>query len=63
VPTLQADFLVPETALMLEAIIWAKANPDGKMAANATGNRTRDTGFTRHLSPRLVVPCPTDKPE
>jgi len=46
VHTLQADFLVPETALMLEAIIWAKANPDGKMAANATGNRTRDTGFT-----------------
>jgi len=63
VHTLQADFLVPETALMLEAIIRAKANPDGKMAANATGNRTRDTGFTRHLSPRLVVPCPTDKPE
>jgi len=50
VHTLQADFLVPETALMLEAIIRAKANPDGKadvilsdMAANATGNRTRDT--------------------
>jgi len=50
VHTLQADFLVPETALMLEAIIRAKANPDGQadvilsdMAANATGNRTRDT--------------------
>jgi 23S rRNA (uridine2552-2'-O)-methyltransferase len=50
VHTLQADFLAPETAPMVEAIIRAKANPDGKadvilsdMAANATGNRTRDT--------------------
>jgi len=50
VHTLQADFLAPETALMLEAIMRAKANPDGKadvilsdMAANATGNRTHDT--------------------
>jgi len=58
VHTLQADFLVPETALMLEAIIRAKANPDGKMEANATGNRTRDTGFTRHLSPVLLSPVP-----
>lgn len=48
--TLQADFLAPETAPMVEAIIRAKANPDGKadvvlsdMAANSTGNRTRDT--------------------
>jgi 23S rRNA (uridine2552-2'-O)-methyltransferase len=48
--TLRADFLAPETAPMVEAIIRAKANPDGKadvvlsdMAANATGNRTRDT--------------------
>lgn len=50
VHTLQADFLAPETAPMVEAIIRAKANPEGKadvilsdMAANATGNRTRDT--------------------
>ncbi|KAH9013615.1 23S ribosomal RNA methyltransferase [Lactarius deliciosus] len=50
VHTLQADFLAPETAPMVEAIIRAKANPDGKadvilsdMAANATGNRTHDT--------------------
>jgi 23S rRNA (uridine2552-2'-O)-methyltransferase len=50
VHTLQADFLAPETAPMIEAIIRAKANPDGKadvilsdMAANATGNRTHDT--------------------
>jgi 23S rRNA (uridine2552-2'-O)-methyltransferase len=50
VHTLQADFLAPETALMVDAIIRAKANPDGKadvilsdMAANATGNRTHDT--------------------
>ena len=49
VHTLQADFLAPETAPMLEAIIRAKANPDGKadailsdMAANTTGNRTHD---------------------
>jgi len=49
VHTLQADFLAPETAPMVEAIIRAKANPEGKadvilsdMAANATGNRTRD---------------------
>jgi 23S rRNA (uridine2552-2'-O)-methyltransferase len=50
VHTLQADFLAPETASLVEAIICAKANPDGKadvilsdMAANATGNRTHDT--------------------
>ena len=50
VHTLQADFLAPETASMVEAIICAKANPDGKadvilsdMAANSTGNRTHDT--------------------
>ena len=50
VHTLQADFLAPETAPLVEAIIRAKANPDGKadvilsdMAANATGNRTHDT--------------------
>lgn len=50
VHTLQADFLAPETAPMVEAIIRAKANPEGKadvilsdMAANSTGNRTRDT--------------------
>ncbi|KAI0245934.1 23S ribosomal RNA methyltransferase [Lactifluus subvellereus] len=50
VHTLQADFLAPETAPMVEAIIRAKANPDGRadvilsdMAANATGNRTHDT--------------------
>ena len=50
VHTLQADFLAPETASMVEAIIRAKANPDGRadvilsdMAANATGNRTHDT--------------------
>ncbi|KAI9512551.1 23S ribosomal RNA methyltransferase [Russula earlei] len=50
VHTLQADFLAPETAPMVEAIIRAKANLDGKadvilsdMAANATGNSTRDT--------------------
>ena len=50
VHTLQADFLAPETAPMVEAIIRAKANPDGKadvilsdMAANTTGNRTHDT--------------------
>jgi len=50
VHTLQADFLAPETAPMVEAIIRAKANPDGKadvilsdMAANATGNRAHDT--------------------
>jgi len=50
VHTLQADFLAPETAPMVEAIIRAKSNPDGKadvilsdMAANATGNRTHDT--------------------
>ncbi|KAI9439040.1 23S ribosomal RNA methyltransferase [Lactarius indigo] len=50
VHTLQADFLAPETAPMVEAIIRAKANPDGKadvilsdMAANATGNRIHDT--------------------
>ncbi|KAI0294096.1 23S ribosomal RNA methyltransferase [Multifurca ochricompacta] len=50
VHTLQADFLAPETAPMVEAIIRAKANRDGKadvilsdMAANATGNRTHDT--------------------
>jgi 23S rRNA (uridine2552-2'-O)-methyltransferase len=50
VHTLQADFLAPETAQLVEAIICAKANPDGKadvilsdMAANTTGNRTHDT--------------------
>ena len=50
VHTLQADFLAPETASLVEAIICAKANPEGKadvilsdMAANATGNRTHDT--------------------
>ena len=50
VHTLQADFLAPETASLVEAIICAKANPDGKadvilsdMAANASGNRTHDT--------------------
>ncbi|KAI0259153.1 23S ribosomal RNA methyltransferase [Gloeopeniophorella convolvens] len=50
VHTLQADFLAPETAAMVDAIIRAKANPDGKadvilsdMAGNATGNRTHDT--------------------
>ncbi len=50
VHTLQADFLAPETAPLVDAIIRAKANPDGKadvilsdMAANATGNRTHDT--------------------
>jgi 23S rRNA (uridine2552-2'-O)-methyltransferase len=50
VHTLQADFLAPETAPMVEAIIRAKANPEGKadvilsdMAANATGNRVHDT--------------------
>jgi 23S rRNA (uridine2552-2'-O)-methyltransferase len=49
VHTLQADFLAPETALLVEAIIRAKAYPDGKadvilsdMAANATGNRIHD---------------------
>ena len=30
VHTHQADFLAPETAPMVEAIIRAKANPDGK---------------------------------
>ena len=46
VHTLQADFLAPETAPIIEAIICAKANPDGKadvilsdMAANATEER------------------------
>jgi 23S rRNA (uridine2552-2'-O)-methyltransferase len=50
VHTLQADFLAPETAALVEAMICAKANPDGKadvilsdMAANATGNPTHDT--------------------
>jgi len=50
VHTLQADFLAPEAAPMVEAIIRAKSNPDGKadvilsdMAANSTGNRTHDT--------------------
>jgi len=50
VHTLQADFLAPETGPMVEAMIRAKANPDGKadvilsdMAANATGNRAHDT--------------------
>jgi 23S rRNA (uridine2552-2'-O)-methyltransferase len=50
VHTLQADFLAPETAPMVEAMIRANANPDGKadvilsdMAANATGNQTHDT--------------------
>ena len=47
--TLQADFLAPETAALVEAIICAQANPDGKadvilsdMAANTTGNPTHD---------------------
>ncbi|KAH9959321.1 FtsJ-like methyltransferase-domain-containing protein [Russula dissimulans] len=50
VHTLQVDFLAPKTALMLEAIIRAKENSEGKadvilsdMATNATDNRTHDT--------------------
>jgi len=67
VHTFQADFLVPETAM--QAIIHAKANPDGKadvimsdMMANATGNRTRDTQESLDIC-HAVCQAPADRKE
>jgi 23S rRNA (uridine2552-2'-O)-methyltransferase len=57
VQTLQADFLSPQTELLIKGLLTSEGNPEGKadiilsdMAANFSGNKIHDTESSLELS-------------